>query len=519
MQSKHATWQAFCASGRQVEYKIWYVFLLGKEIFLGSLGNPRNKPKVLPWIAWCFNMAHRSMIWWFIFSPVGHPRLIKQPPEGPSLIRHQKFTNRDFYIQSLIKKKYLMKILIRDPCRFVLLGKEIFLGSTGNPRNKPKVLPWIAWCFNMAHRSMIWWFIFSPVGHPRLIKQPPEGPSLIRHQKFTNRDFYIQSLIKKKYLMKILIRDPCRFVLLGKEIFLGSTGNPRNKPKVLPWIAWCFNMAHRSMIWWFIFSPVGHPRLIKQPPEGPSLIRHQKFTNRDFYIQSLIKKKYLMKILIRDPCRFVLLGKEIFLGSTGNPRNKPKVLPWIAWCFNMAHRSMIWWFIFSPVGHPRLIKQPPEGPSLIRHQKFTNRDFYIQSLIKKKYLMKILIRDPCRFVLLGKEIFLGSTGNPRNKPKVLPWIAWCFNMAHRSMIWWFIFSPVGHPRLIKTTTKGSKPDSARKLHKSSILCKEFNKEKISYENIDLGSMPLCFFGKRNLPGKYGEPQKQTKGFTMDSLMF
>ena len=26
---------------------------------------PRNKPKVLPWIAWYFNLAHRSMIWWF----------------------------------------------------------------------------------------------------------------------------------------------------------------------------------------------------------------------------------------------------------------------------------------------------------------------------------------------------------------------------------------------------------------------------------------------------------------------
>ena len=68
--------------------------------------------------------------------------------------------------------------------------------------------------------------------------------------------------------------------------------------------------------------------------------------------------------MIWDPCRFVLLGKEIFLGSMGNIRNKPKVLPWIAWYFNMAHRSMIWWFIFSPVGHPPVKKQPPKGPSL-----------------------------------------------------------------------------------------------------------------------------------------------------------
>ena len=49
------------------------------------MGNLRNKPKVLPWIAWYFNMAHRSMIWWFIFSPVGHPPVKKQPPKGPSL--------------------------------------------------------------------------------------------------------------------------------------------------------------------------------------------------------------------------------------------------------------------------------------------------------------------------------------------------------------------------------------------------------------------------------------------------
>jgi hypothetical protein len=45
------------------------------------------------------------------------------------------------------------------------------------------------------------------------------------------------------------------------------------------------------------------------------------------------------------------------------------------------------------------------------------------------------------------------------------------------------------------------------------------KKKISCENTDLGSMPLCSFGERNLPGKYGEPQKQTKGFTMDILIF
>ena len=139
-----------------------------------------------------------------------------------------------------------------------------------------------------------------------------------------------------------------------------------------------------------------------------------------------------MKILIRDPCRFVLLGKEIFLGSMGNPRNKPKVLPWITWYFNMAHRAMIWWFIFSPVGHPRLKKQPPKGPSLIRHQKCTNRAFYIKSLIKKKYHVKILVWDDCGFMPLcsfGKRNLPGKYGEPlepnqrfyHGYPDILTW--------------------------------------------------------------------------------------------------
>ena len=110
-------------------------------------------------------------------------------------------------------------------------------------------------------------------------------------------------------------------------------------------------------------------------------------------------------------------------------------------------------------------------------------------------------------------------GNSRNKPKVLPWIAWYFNMAHQSMIWWSFFLPVGNPPVKKQPPNGPSLDSAPKVHKSSILYKEFNKEKISCENTDLGSMPLCSFEKKNLPGKYGELQKQTKGFTMDSLIF
>ena len=63
----------------------------------------------------------------------------------------------------------------------------------------------------------------------------------------------------------------------------------------------------------------------------------------------------------------------------------------------------------------------------------------------------------------------------------------------------------------KQPPKGPSLDSAPKVHKSSILYKEFNKEK-TYENTDLGSMPLCSFGKRNLPGKYGEPLETNQRF-------
>ena len=94
--------------------------------------------------------------------------------------------------------------------------------------------------------------------------------------------------------------------------------------------------------------------------------------------------------------------------------------------------------------------------------------------------------------------------------------------ANRSSLRNFNISYLQHSFLcskLGLAHQGPSLDSAPKVHKSSILYKEFNKEKISCENTDLGSMPLCSFGKRNLPGKYGEPQKQTKGFTMDSLIF
>ena len=341
------------------------------------MGNSRNKPKVLPWIAWYFNMAHQSMIWWFIFFTCWSSTAKKNNHQRAQVwIQHQKCTNRAFYIKSLIKKKYHVKILIWDPCRFVLLGKEIFLGSMGNLRNKPKVLPWIAWYFNMAHRSMIWWFIFFTCWSSTAKKNNHQRAQVwIQHQKCTNRAFYIKSLIKKKYHVKILIWDPCRFVLLGKEIFLGSMGNSRNKPKVLPWIAWYFNMAHQSMIWWFIFFTCWSSTAKKNNHQRAQVwIQHQKCTNRAFYIKSLIKKKYHVKILIWDPCRFVLLGKEIFLGSMGNSRNKPKVLPWIAWYFNMAHQSMIWWFIFFTCWSSTAKKNNHQRAQVwIQHQKCTTK--------------------------------------------------------------------------------------------------------------------------------------------------
>jgi hypothetical protein len=67
--------------------------------------------------------------------------------------------------------------------------------------------------------------------------------------------------------------------------------------------------------------------------------------------------------------------------------------------------------------------QRPKGPRLDSAPKVHKSSILYKEFNKEKKHMKILIWDPCRFVLLGKEIFLGSMENPRNKPKVLPWIS------------------------------------------------------------------------------------------------
>ena len=85
-------------------WKYWFgihaaLFFWEKKSSWEVWGAPRNKPKVLPWIAWYFNLAHRSMIWWFIFSPVGHPWLKNNHRRVQAWIQHQKCTNRAFYIE------------------------------------------------------------------------------------------------------------------------------------------------------------------------------------------------------------------------------------------------------------------------------------------------------------------------------------------------------------------------------------------------------------------------------------
>ena len=47
--------------------------------------------------------------------------------------------------------------------------------------------------------------------------------------------------------------------------------------------------------------------------------------------------------------------------------------------------------------------------------------------------------------------------------------------------------------ILKATTKGSKSGLAPKVHKSIILHKEFNKEKVSYEKPGLGFMSFRSF--------------------------
>ena len=110
-------------------FRVWFVihvfsFFSGNKILLRSMGNPSTKPEVLPWTTWFLNMAHRSMIWWFIGGTAGHPCLKSNHQRVQVWIQHQKFTNRWFYIKSLIKKKSHMKSLVWDSCLFFFLGKK-----------------------------------------------------------------------------------------------------------------------------------------------------------------------------------------------------------------------------------------------------------------------------------------------------------------------------------------------------------------------------------------------------------
>ena len=66
-----------------------------------------------------------------------------------------------------------------------------------------------------------------------------------------------------------------------------------------------------------------------------------------------------------------------------------------------------------------------------------------------------------------------------------------FNTAHRSMIWRFIAITYSQP------PEGPSLDSAPKVHISSILQKEFNKEK-TYEEPGLGSCFFWFFWEKIL---------------------
>ena len=108
-------------------------------------------------------------------------------------------------------------------------------------------------------------------------------------------------------------------------------------------------------------------------------------------------------------------------------------------------------------GHPYLKNNHQRVQVWIQHQKFTNRAFYIKSLIKKKNIWKTWFGIHVFSFFLGNEILLRSMGNPSTKPKVLPWIAWFFNMALRSMFGDSSLELlVAH--ILKATIKGSKPE-------------------------------------------------------------
>ena len=205
-------------------FRVWFgshffSFFWGNKILLRSMGNPSTKPEVLPWTTWFLNMAHRSMIWWFIGGTAGHPYLKSNHQRVQVWIQHQKFTNRSFYIKNLMKKTSHMKSLVWDSCLFVLLGNQILLRSMGTLVPNQRF-------YHEQHDFLTWhtvpWFGDSSVehgwtvGHPCLKSNHQRVQVWIQHQKFTNRSFYIKSLIKKKSHMKSLVWDSCLFVLFGK---------------------------------------------------------------------------------------------------------------------------------------------------------------------------------------------------------------------------------------------------------------------------------------------------------------
>ena len=97
-------------------------------------------------------------------------------------------------------------------------------------------------------------------------------------------------------------------------------------------------------------------------------------------------------------------------------------------------------------------KQSPKGPSLDSAPKVHKSGFLHKEINKEKNIWKTWCGIDVFSFFLGNENLLRSMGNPSTKPKVLPWIAWCFNMALRSM---FGDSSL---HILKATIKGSKPE-------------------------------------------------------------
>ena len=87
--------------------------------------------------------------------------------------------------------------------------------------------------------------------------------------------------------------------------------------------------------------------------------------------------------LVWDSSVFVLLRRKNSWEVWGTPVPNQRFYHEQHDFFYMAHRSMIWWFIGWTVDHPYLKSNHQRVQVWIRHQKFTNRSFYIKNLIKK----------------------------------------------------------------------------------------------------------------------------------------